>query len=145
VCGDRVRELVRSESKLLARRDRGREDLGAPFPWPLGVFGVRKLIVLPRRDNPVDERFFLLLSKSLALGSALFALGAGCRLLLPSVEQSRGDPGEGGVLDRVVVADLWKENRRFGFAMPLLIGGGRLATGTVFLFVGSSCDWLARG
>lgn len=91
-------------SKLLARR--------LPAGLPLRADGATKLTARPRRLNPVDERL-LFFSKSSGAGKVPLV-----DLLVIAI--SRGDPGEGGELERVVVEDLFMEKRR-----PL--GGGPVA------------------
>lgn len=118
----RVLESARSESKLLARRDRGRPVLG------LGVKKLMALPLFPRRERPVDDRFFFFISKSLSLGKLPLGIDVGG----VDIVGSRGDPGDGGVLDRVVVADRLMENRR----LPLL-GGAGAPLWTVILLEGS--------
>ena len=89
-------------------------------------------MVLPRSDSPVEERFFFLASKSLAPGRP--PLGADVGVL--DMVRSAGDPGDGGVLDRVVTADLVMEKRRW-----CLLGGGPPLMTVPFDFLGVS--WIA--
>jgi hypothetical protein len=93
-------------SKLLARRF---PLVGRPLRWD----GATKFTARPRRLKPVDERL-LFFSKSSGAGTVplvdLFVMAI-----------SSGDPGDGGELERVVLDDLFIENRR-----PL--GGGPVAT-----------------
>ena len=108
-------EPALSESKLLARRSRDRPVLEA---------GAKKLMVRPRSDRPVDDRFFFLASKSLVSGS----WSAGVDVGMLDIDGCRGEPGDGGVFERVVVADLLIEKRR----LPLLSGGTPLLDGALF-------------
>lgn len=89
-------------SKLLARRPE------AGRGWrPEGATKLTR----PRRLKPVEERLFFF-SKSSGAGRVPFV-----DLLVMAI--SRGEPGEGGELERVVLEDLFIEKRR-----PL--GGGPL-------------------
>lgn len=117
----RVLEFALSDSKLLALRP-----LCGAAP-PLGVD--RKLMVLPRRDKPVEDRFFFFWSKSFSFGRLPFGVDLGPGLVWLG---SSGDPGDGGVFDRVVAAERVNENRRGGLVLFMLAGGGPLPTGAVF-------------
>jgi hypothetical protein len=87
-----------------------------------------KLMVRPRRVKPVEERFFFLAVKSAVLESSSSSVRNDMRLA--SVLSSVGD---GGVLERVVVDDLFIEKRRL-----LRLGGGPpLAMGTDVRLKGS--------
>lgn len=99
-------ELV--ASKLLARR------LCFGRLESLKVVPLAKLTARPRSEKPVDARFFFLKSSVVGMvGSALESCA--CAAI------SKGEPGDGGLLDRVVAEDLFMENRRprlLGWAVP---------------------------
>jgi hypothetical protein len=100
------------------------------------------LTARPRRPRPVEDLVFFCAVKSPEAGRSLTASLSGVDVGAVAVA-SRGDPGEGGVFDRVELLERFQEKRRFCLlkgTLPFTGGAVSLLDASWWEKTGRSCD-----